>query len=102
MKTRILLAFAGLAISFVLPTFAQQKEPTLSEQDRQELDALATKYADAATFPQWDEGGGTVSIAFPTEVSSNSGLRNPFQIQRWGGLSHHTLFSNVLRCRKGF
>src|SRR5262249_19248553 len=27
--------------------FAQQKEPTLSEQDRQQLDALATKYADA-------------------------------------------------------
>ena len=37
----------GLAISFALPTFAQQKEPTLSEQDRQQLGALATKYADA-------------------------------------------------------
>ena len=95
MKTRILLAFAGLAISFVLPTFAQQKEPTLSEQDRQELDALATKYADAATFPQWDGGGGTVSIAFLQRMSSNSGLRNPFQIQRWGGIAPHLIFKRA-------
>ena len=31
MKIRLLLTLVGLAISFALPTFAQQKEPTPSE-----------------------------------------------------------------------
>jgi hypothetical protein len=31
MKIRLLFALVGLAISFALPTFAQQKEPTPSE-----------------------------------------------------------------------
>ena len=34
MKIHMLLAFAGLAIGFAGPAFAQQKEPSLSEQDR--------------------------------------------------------------------
>jgi hypothetical protein len=34
MKIHMLLAFAGLAIGFAAPAFAQQKEPSLSEQDR--------------------------------------------------------------------
>jgi ketosteroid isomerase-like protein len=46
MKIR-LVALIGLAISFAVPTFAQQKEMTLREQDRQQIDALAKKY-DAA------------------------------------------------------
>jgi hypothetical protein len=33
MKIRSLLALVGLAISFALPAFAQQKEPSLSDQD---------------------------------------------------------------------
>jgi ketosteroid isomerase-like protein len=42
-----LLALVGLAISFALPTFAQQKEPTLSEQDCQQIGALEKKYDEA-------------------------------------------------------
>jgi len=40
MKTRLLGALVGLAISFALPTFAQQKEPTLSEQEQAEKTAV--------------------------------------------------------------
>jgi hypothetical protein len=34
MKMRLVVALAGLAISFALPTFAQQKESTPNERDR--------------------------------------------------------------------
>ena len=47
MKIRLLGALVGLAISFALPTFAQQKAATLSEQDRQQLGALHKKWDDA-------------------------------------------------------
>ena len=40
MKTRLLGALVGLAISFALPTFGQQKEPTLSEQEQAEKTAV--------------------------------------------------------------
>jgi ketosteroid isomerase-like protein len=46
MKIR-LFALAGLAISFALPTFAQEKKPTLSEQDRQQIGVLGKKYDEA-------------------------------------------------------
>jgi hypothetical protein len=39
MKIRLVVALVGLAICFAIPTFAQQKETTPSEQDRQRLDA---------------------------------------------------------------
>jgi hypothetical protein len=38
-------------------------------------------------------------LNFLQRTSSTSPFRNLFQIQRWG-LSHHTLFSNALKCRK--
>jgi uncharacterized protein (TIGR02246 family) len=47
MKTRLLLALVGLAISFAFPIFAQQKAATLSEQDRQQLGALHKKWDEA-------------------------------------------------------
>jgi ketosteroid isomerase-like protein len=50
MKTRLLGALVGLAISFALPTFAQQKEPTLSEQEQAEktaVDHALRDYSDA-------------------------------------------------------
>jgi uncharacterized protein (TIGR02246 family) len=47
MKTRLLGALVGLAISFALPTFAQQKE-TVDPEIRQQLDALAKKFDDAS------------------------------------------------------
>ena len=40
MKTRLLGALVGLAIRFALPTFAQQKEPTVSEQEQAEKTAV--------------------------------------------------------------
>ena len=46
MKIRLLLALVGLAISFALPTFAQQKN-TPDPQLRQRLVALVKKYDDA-------------------------------------------------------
>jgi ketosteroid isomerase-like protein len=46
MKIRLLLTLVGLAISFALPTFAQQKD-TPDPQLRQVVDALANKLDEA-------------------------------------------------------
>jgi uncharacterized protein (TIGR02246 family) len=43
MKIRLVVALVGLAISFALPAFAQQKEPSLSEQDREQILAIGKK-----------------------------------------------------------
>jgi uncharacterized protein (TIGR02246 family) len=59
MKMRFLLALTGLAIGLTLPALAQQAEPSPgtqaqgaetapSEPDRQQLEALASRYAEAA------------------------------------------------------
>ena len=47
MKIRLVVALLGLAISFALPTFAQQKEPTPSEKDRRVSAALTKQGNDA-------------------------------------------------------
>jgi hypothetical protein len=46
MKIRLLVALAGLAISFALPTFAQQKD-TVDPKIDQQIRALAMKYVEA-------------------------------------------------------
>ena len=46
MKTRLLRALVGLAISFALPTFAQQKE-TVDPKIIEQLEAQIKKYDDA-------------------------------------------------------
>jgi uncharacterized protein (TIGR02246 family) len=46
MKTRILGALVGLAISFTLPTFAQQKD-AVDQKTLQQLDAKIKKYDEA-------------------------------------------------------
>ncbi len=46
MKIRSLLAVVGLAISFALPTFAQQKE-TVDPQIIEQLNAVSKKYEEA-------------------------------------------------------
>ena len=46
MKTRLLGTLVGLAISFALPTFAQQKEP-VDPQLIQKLDTMSKKYNEA-------------------------------------------------------
>jgi uncharacterized protein (TIGR02246 family) len=47
MKIRLAVPLVGLAISFALASSAQQKEPMLSEQDRQQLGALHKKWDEA-------------------------------------------------------
>ena len=47
MKIPLVVALVGLAISCAVPAFAQQKESTLSEQDRQQIGALGKKYDEA-------------------------------------------------------
>jgi hypothetical protein len=46
MKIHYLLALVGLAISFALPTFAQEKD-TVDPQTRQQLEAIIEKYEEA-------------------------------------------------------
>ena len=48
MKLRLLLALVGLVFSFALPTFAQQKNTSVSEQDRQQIDASIVKKLEEA------------------------------------------------------
>ena len=45
---RLLLALTGLAIGFAVPTLVQPNEAAPSEQDRQQIEALASRYAEAA------------------------------------------------------
>jgi hypothetical protein len=47
MKIRLLLALAWLAIGVDAPTFAQQTSASVSEQDRQQIDASGNKIAEA-------------------------------------------------------
>jgi hypothetical protein len=57
MKLRLLLTLAGLAISFALPTFAQQ-EDTVDPQITEQIRALTVRYdaafnsQDAAASPK--------------------------------------------------
>ena len=46
MKIRLVVALAGLVISFALPTFAQQKD-TVDPQIIEQLNALTKKFIDA-------------------------------------------------------
>ena len=46
MKMRSIIAFAGLAMSFALPTFAQEQN-AVDPQVRQQIEALETKFGEA-------------------------------------------------------
>jgi uncharacterized protein (TIGR02246 family) len=48
MKLRLLLAFAGLAIGFAAPALAQETKTSVSEQDRQQIDASIVKKLEEA------------------------------------------------------
>ena len=61
MKIRLLLALVGLAISFALPTFAQQKD-TIDPQIAQQLEAIGRKSDEA-----WVKGDAAGIAAFFTE-----------------------------------
>src|SRR6266403_1498213 len=77
MKIRSVVALVGLAICFAAPTFAQQKEPTPSEQDRQQLDAHVKK-SDIA--PVIIEG-------LPVKVISSGKSYKVFEQYPWEGHS---------------
>jgi ketosteroid isomerase-like protein len=62
MKIRFLLGLVGLAISFALPTFAQQKEPTPSDENRQVSAALIKQSEDA-----WNKNDAAALAAMFTE-----------------------------------
>jgi uncharacterized protein (TIGR02246 family) len=47
MKMHLVVSLLGLAFSFALPIFAEQKEATLTEQDSQQLGALGKKWDEA-------------------------------------------------------
>jgi ketosteroid isomerase-like protein len=62
MKIRLVVALVGLAIGFAVPAFAQQKESTPNEQDRQWLDALVKKFDEA-----WNNNDAAALAAFYAE-----------------------------------
>ena len=72
MKIRLLFALVGLAIWFAVPTFAQQKEPTPSEQDRQHLDAHVKKSDEA-----WNNNDAAALAATFTEDAANVTNKGP-------------------------
>jgi uncharacterized protein (TIGR02246 family) len=61
MKMRLLLTLAGLAISFALPTFAQQKD-AVDQEPRQVADSLARKLDEA-----WNNNDAVAAAALYTE-----------------------------------
>ena len=76
MKIRFLLIFVGLATNFALPAFAQQKEPSLSEQDRAQIVAgrEATTRGSSA-LKRLNEVMGLASTAIgPASMSEMSGF----------------------------
>jgi ketosteroid isomerase-like protein len=96
MKTRLLFALVGLAISFALPTFAQQKE-TVDPEVRQQIEAVLMKFdeafnkndaaAIAALFTRdavevlgWETGGGAASGQQAIEkryaINASAGFNN--------------------------
>src|ERR1700739_2283615 len=105
MKIRLAVPLVGLAISLAMPTCAQQKEPTLSEQDRQQLGALHKKWSeeennnDAAALAALF----TEDVVFVTDkgtVSGREAIRQwfPDDFQEWRHSNHiHRLDSNTAR-----
>ena len=62
MKIRFLLALVGLAISLALPTFAQQKESTPSDKDRQAIAVSLDQSTEA-----WNNNDAVALVAIFTE-----------------------------------
>jgi uncharacterized protein (TIGR02246 family) len=73
MSTRLLLALLGSAISFALPTFAQQKD-TVDPKVDQQIRALAQKYDEA-----FNKNDATALGALFSEDAVFSGLHGKFK-----------------------
>ena len=85
MKTHLLGALVGLAISFILPTFAQQAnkpDPQLREQFLEQFDTDTKKYVEA-----FNNNDATAVAAFFTEdavfVTSTGPLHGREAIEKW-------------------
>jgi hypothetical protein len=96
MKIRLVVALVGLAIWFAVPTFAQQKEPTPSEQDRQHLDAHVKKSDEA-----WNNNDAAALAATFTEDAANVTNKGPIYgreaiEKRYADLFKHFHVSNHL------
>ena len=82
MKIRLLLTLVGLAISFALPTFAQQKQSTPNEQDRQWLEAHLKKFDEA-----WNNNDAAALASFYAEdavIVTNTGpIYGREAIEKW-------------------
>jgi ketosteroid isomerase-like protein len=61
MKIPVLITIAGLMIGFAAPTFAQQKEPSLTEQDREQILEIGKKNDEA-----WSKSDATALAALFT------------------------------------
>ena len=105
MKIRLAVPLVGLAVSFALPIFSQQKEATLSEQDRQQLGALHKKWSEAennndaaALAALFTEDAAFVTDKGP--VSGREAIKQWFadDFQEWRHSNHiHKLNSNSAR-----
>ena len=62
MKLHSLLALAALACGFAVPVLAQQKEPSISDQDREQILAIGKKNDEA-----WSKEDATALAALFTE-----------------------------------
>jgi hypothetical protein len=114
MRTRSLLALVGLAISFAFPAFAQQqkllKELIVDTSPRipvgqaiaywstytiDEAAKTFTDHIERCTFPQWDGGGGTNIIEFPTEDEFHFTVPKPFPDPTLGPIAPHLIFKRA-------
>ena len=81
MKTRLLVTLVALAISFALPTLAQEKD-TINSKIRQQMEAFDTKYDEA--FNKHD--GASIAALFTEDavcLTSNEVLSGRAAIEHW-------------------
>ena len=79
MKTRLLLAVAGLAIGFALPTFAQEQK-AVDPEVRQQIEAVVMKFLEA--YNNYDVG--TISALH---------TRDAVEVRAAGGATRAGVFS---------
>jgi ketosteroid isomerase-like protein len=93
MKTRLLLALAGLAIGFALPIFAQQQN-TPDPQLREQVLAHAKKVSDAYN----SNDAAALAVLFTenaVEVTNVGPIYSRQALQKhWTDMFHHVHFSN--------
>ena len=81
MKMPLLITLTGLAISFALPTFSQEKD-TINSKIRQKMEALDTKYDEG--FNKHDAA--SIAALFTedaAQLTSNEVLSGRAAIEKW-------------------